>query len=301
MDHMTALRVFRSVVENGSFAEAARRMQLSPAAVSKNIAELETHLGVRLLNRTTRRMSMTEAGQRYFQQIAGILDQLASADQSLAALQQSPSGLLRVAAPMGFTLTRLSGAMAGFLQRYPDISLDLQLDDRRVDIVKEGFDLAIRGSDQLEDSSLIARRLMALHHVVCGAPDYFARRGTPRAPMDLRAHDCVQFTMSDHVAEWEFTRNDEKQRVPIDGRYKVNSSLAIRDALCAGFGVSLIPRQYVQGDLAAGRLVSVLDEWRPVRTAVHAIYPSRQYMLPKLRAFVEFLIEETRDEDRGPD
>lgn len=297
MDQITALRVFRTVVEQGSFAAAARRMKLSPAAISKNIAELETHLGARLLNRTTRRMSLTEPGQRYYDQIARILDDLAEADHSLGPLQRQPSGLLRVSAPMTFTLTRLSAAIPDFLARHPDLSLDLQLDDRRVDIVQEGFDLAIRGSDRLEDSSLIARRLMTLHHVICASPGYFARHGKPRVPQDLRAHDCIRFTLSGHVSEWEFTRGAETVRVPIDGRYRVTSGLAIRDALLAGFGLNLIPRQYVAEDIRAGRLVTALDDWTPVQTVMHAIYPSRRYLLPKVRAFVEFLVEKTRDED----
>jgi len=297
MDQLTALRVFRQVVERGSFADAARHMRLSPAAISKNIGELEAHLNVRLLNRTTRRMSLTEAGTRYFEQVARILDDLAEADHSLGPLQQMPHGLLRVSAPMTFTLTRLSRAIVGFLARYPDLTLDLQLEDRRVDIVKEGFDLAIRGTDRLEDSSLIARKLMSLRHVVCGSPAYFEHAGHPRTPEDLRSHNCLQFTLSGHASEWDFTREGRTVRVPVRGRYKVTSSLAVRDALLAGFGLSLIPRLYVEDDIAQGRLATVLDDWTPVETSVYAVYPSRQYVLPKVRAFVDFLVEETREEE----
>ncbi|WP_274426072.1 LysR family transcriptional regulator [Chelativorans sp. YIM 93263] len=294
MDQLQAIRVFRQAVELGSFAEAARRMALSPAAVSKNIRELEAHLHVRLLNRTTRRMSLTEAGERYFEQIARILDDLSEADSSLGPMQRMPSGLLRVSAPMAFTLTRLSDAIVGFLDRYPDLTLDLKLEDRRVDLVKEGVDLAIRGSDRLEDSSLIARKLMTLRHVVCASPDYFARAGRPREPENLRSHNCVQFTLSGHVQEWSFTRHGRTVRVVISGRYKVTTSLAVRDALLAGFGLSLIPRIYVEKDIAEGRLTTALDDWAPVETSIYVVYPSRQYVLPKVRSFVDFLIEETR-------
>ncbi len=288
--------MFRQTVEQGSFAEAARRMGLSPAAVSKNIRELEAHLSVRLLNRTTRRMSLTEAGERYFEQIARILDDLAEADSSLGPLQRMPSGLLRVSAPMAFTLTRLSNAIVGFLDRHPDLTLDLKLEDRRVDLVKEGIDLAIRGSDRLEDSSLIARKLMTLHHVVCASPGYFARAGRPREPENLRSHNCVQFTLSGHAQEWSFTRKERTVRVAIGGRYKVTTSLAVRDALLAGFGLSLIPRIYVEKDIAEGRLTTVLDDWTPVETSIYVVYPSRQYVLPKVRAFVDFLIDEMQEE-----
>lgn len=297
MDQLQAIRVFRQTVERGSFAEAARRMGLSPAAISKNIRELEANLGVRLLNRTTRRMSLTEAGERYFEQIVRILDDLSEADSSLGPLQRMPSGLLHVSAPMAFTLTRLSDAVIGFLVGHPDLSLDLKLEDRRVDLVKEGIDLAIRGSDRLEDSSLIARKLMTLRHVICASPDYFARAGRPRAPEDLRSHNCVQFTLSGHVQEWSFTREGRSERVAIAGRYKVTTSLAVRDALLAGFGLSLIPRIYVEKDIAEGRLATALDDWAPVETSIYVVYPSRQYVLPKVRAFVDFLVDETREDD----
>src|SRR5262249_7070155 len=160
-DRLTALNVFRQVVELGSFAEASRRLRLSTAAISKNVGELEAHLGVRLLNRTTRRMSLTEAGSLYYDQIARVLDDLDAADSSLGPLQQVPKGALRISAPVTLTfLTPLSRAMPKFLDRYPELSVDLRMEDRRVNIVEEGFDLAIRASDSLEDSSLVSRKLM---------------------------------------------------------------------------------------------------------------------------------------------
>ncbi|QVQ26190.1 LysR family transcriptional regulator [Achromobacter deleyi] len=292
MDHLTALKVFRKVVEQGGFAAASRQLGLSPAAVSKNIAELEAHVAARLLNRTTRRMSLTEAGSRYYEQVARILDDLDEAEQSLGPMQQAPSGTLRVSAPMSLSLVRLSAAIPRFLERYPLVSLDLNLEDRRIDIVKEGFDLAIRGSDRLEDSSLVARKLMTLDHVLCGAPAYFQRHGVPDTPQALRGMECVQFTLSGHAAEWTFQRAGQTQRVPVRGRYKVSSSLAVRDALRAGFGVSLVPRVYVQGDLDSGALQAALQDWSPDQTFVYAVYPSRRHMVAKVRAFVDFLLEE---------
>lgn len=174
-------------MEGGSFAEAARWLGLSSAAISKNIRELEAHLGVRLLIRTTRRMSLTEAGQRYYEQITRILDDLSDADNPLEPLQQMPSGLLRVSAPMAFTLTRLSEAIIGFLDRHPDLTLDLKLEDRRVDLVKEGIVVAIRGSDRLEDPSLIARKLTTLRHVICASRQYILSK--VRAFVDFLADE----------------------------------------------------------------------------------------------------------------
>ena len=293
---MTALRVFRQAVELGSFAEASRQLRLSPAAISKNINELETRLAVRLINRTTRRMSLTEAGSIYYRRVARILDDLDDADRSLGPLQHQPSGLLRVSAPMTLTLTRLSTALPAFLSRHPHLSLDLQLEDRRVDIVKEGYDLAIRGSDNLEDSSLIARKLMTLRHVVCAAPGYFERHGVPKNPEEIAKHSCVQFTLSGHVDDWLFRKGDRTVRVPINGRYRVTSSLAVRDALRTGFGLTLIPWLYVKDDVAAGKLQTALDDWSSVETSVYAVYPSRRHVVPKLRAFLDFLVAELGDE-----
>jgi DNA-binding transcriptional LysR family regulator len=292
MDHLTALKVFRQVVEQGGFASASRQLGLSPAAVSKNIAELERHVAARLLNRTTRRMSLTEAGTRYYEQVARILDDLQEAEQSLGPMQREPAGLLRVSAPMSLSLLRICPAVPAFLERHPQVSLDLNLEDRRVDIVKEGFDLAIRGTDRLEDSSLVARKLMTLDHVLCGAPSYFQRVGVPASPEVVRGMERVQFTLSGHADEWVFTRAGQTQRVPVNGRYKVSSSLAVRDALRAGFGVSLVPRVYVQDDLDRGALQAVLPDWLPVETYVYAVYPSRRHMVAKVRAFVDFLVEE---------
>lgn len=292
MDRYTALQVFRHVAELNSFAEAGRRLGLSAAAISKNVAELETFIGARLINRTTRRMALTEEGRIYLEHVTRGLDALAEADHALSPIKASPRGTLRVSAPMTVTLTRLSAAIPAFLSRHPDLKLDLHLDDRRVDLVKEGYDLAIRGSDSLEDSSLIARALTVMPHVICASPDYFKSHGKPKTPADLKTHNCIRFSLSGHADVWEFKQGERTERVAIDARYSVGSSLAIRDALRAGFGLSLIPHPYVEDDLKKGRLQSALDDWSTVQTTLYAIYPSRQHVTPKLRAFVAFLVDE---------
>lgn len=290
MDHLTALKVFRTTAAAGSFAGAARQLGLSAAAVSKNIAELEAHLKVRLINRTTRSMSLTEAGAAYVERLARILDDLDEADAALAPVGASPGGVLRVSAPLTFALTCISPHIPTFMARHPNLRLELNLQDTRTDLIGEGYDLAIRGSDRLEDSSLVARELMTMTHVLCGAPGYFAAHGRPAAPEDLKAHECVQFTLSGHANKWTFRRAGRSVAVPIDGRYKVSSSIAVRDALLAGFGLSLVPRIYVEPELAAGRLEAVLADWEADRTPVYAVYPSR-HLAAKTRAFVDFLLE----------
>ena len=290
MDRFTALNVFRQVAELGSFAAAGRRLGLSPPAISKNIAELEAHLGARLIHRTTRRMALTEEGRLYLAHVMRGLDALADADQALCSAKTGPSGTLRVAAPMTVGLTRLSTAIPAFLAHYPDLRLDLDLNDRRVDIVRDGFDLAIRGSDQLEDSTLIARQLTVMPHVLCGAPAYFAVHGVPHAPADLSGHSCIRFSLSGHADSWDFVKDGHTERVAVDARYSVSSSLAVRDALRAGTGLSLIPRAYVQDDLHQGRLQAVLQDWHTVDTTLYAVYPSRQHLAPKVRVFLDFLL-----------
>lgn len=292
MDRYTALQVFRHVAELNSFAAAGRRLGLSPAAVSKNIAELEAHVGARLLNRTTRRMSLTEEGRTYLEHVVRGLDALSEADQALAPTKAAPTGTLRVSAPMTVTLTRLSTALPRFLSHYPGLALDLHLDDRRVDIVREGFDLAIRGSDKLEDSSLVARKLATMPHVLCAAPSYFQAHGKPRTPQDLASHTHVRFSLSGHADLWEFGKDGRTERIAVNARYSVSSSLAVRDALREGFGLSLIPYPYVEQDLKEGRLQSALDDWASVTTTLYAVYPSRQYLAPKIRAFLDFLAAE---------
>lgn len=291
MDRLTALKVFRHVAEGGSFAEAGRRLKLSPPAISKNVAELEAHLRVRLINRTTRRMALTEEGRTYLEHVVRGLDALTEADEALCPVKNAPSGTLRVSAPMTVTLTRLSAAIPEFLKCYPDLNLDLHLDDRRVDLVREGFDLAIRGSDRLEDSSLIARKLAVMPHVLCGSPAYFDAQAAPAVPADLRAHTCIRFSLSGHADTWVFSKDGRTEQIAVHARYSVTSSLAVRDALRSGLGLSLIPRPYVEEDLKEGRLRAVLEDWTTVETTLYAVYPSRQHVAPKIRAFLDFLIE----------
>ncbi|MFD1328824.1 LysR family transcriptional regulator [Mycoplana ramosa] len=292
MDRFTALQVFRHVAELGSFAAAGRKLGLSPPAISKNVAELEAHLGVRLINRTTRRMALTGEGKTYLEHVSRGLDALIEAEAALSSAKASPTGTLRVSAPMTVALTRFSEAIPEFLSRYPDLKLDLHLDDRRVDIIREGFDLAIRGSSNLEDSSLVARKLTVMPHVLCAAPAYFEAHGKPQTPSDLKTLAHIRFPFGVNADFWEFTKAGHTERIAVEARYSVTSSLAVRDALRGGFGVSLIPLPYVAKDLEAGRLQSALDDWTTAATTHYAVYPSRQHVAPKIRAFIDFLIRQ---------
>lgn len=289
MDKLTAIRVFRHVAELGSFAAAARRVKLSPAAVSKNIRELEEHLGAQLINRTTRRMSLTEAGTIYHKSVVRVLDRLEAADQSVSEMKATPAGHLRVSAPMTFSLTALTDRMPEFLGAYPEVSLDLSLEDRIVNIVEEGYDIAIRASARLEDSSLMAKKLTTMRHVVCASPAYLAAHGTPTHASELEDHERIAFSLSTHTNGWPLMKDGETHLVRVEGRYKVSSSIAIRDALKRGFGIAMIPEMYVRQELASGALVQVLKDWQGPEHPVYAIYPARRFETAKLRAFLDFL------------
>ncbi|WP_031761517.1 substrate binding domain-containing protein, partial [Pseudomonas aeruginosa] len=192
--------------------------------------------------------------------------------------------------PLPLALTCLTPAIPAFLQRYPDLRLELLLQDGRQDLIAEGIDLALRGSDRVADSGLVARPLLILEHVLCAAPAYLGQHGQPLRPEALREHECIRFSLSGHADRWTFRKERECIAVPIAGRYRVSSSLAVRDALLAGFGLSLIPRLYVQAELAEGRLVELLADWKADETAIHAVYPSRQ-LAGKTRVFLDFLTE----------
>lgn len=289
MDRLTELTVFRLVADTGSFIAAARKLGLSAPAVSKSIAALETRLGVRLIQRTTRRMSLTEAGVTYLEDVRQILDKLDEADRAMGPMQDQPSGLLRVTAPMTVALAALSQAMPEFLRRFPAVQLDLHLDDHRVDLVREGFDLAIRVRDATDDSRLIARQIYSLDLVLVASPAYWAARGVPASPAALSGHECIRFPLSAHTDRWTFRKGVSVESVKVVGRYSVGSGIAIRDALVAGFGLSLTPRLYVADDLASGRLEAVLSDWKADATPIYAVYPSRRHLPPKVRAFIDFV------------
>lgn len=237
-------------------------------------------------------MALTEEGRIYLEHVVRGLDALEDADRALGPITALPAGTLKVSAPATVTLLRLSRSIPAFLTRHPQLRLDLHLDDRRVDLVADGYDLVVRGSDDLEDSTLIARRLAVMRHVLCAAPSYLGAHGRPARPGDLKEHARVRFSLSGHADLWEFRRGGKVERVPVDARYSVSSSLAVIDAVRSGFGISLIPRPYVADDLASGRLEALLDDWSTVETGLYAVYPSRRHLPLRARVFLDFLREE---------
>ncbi len=294
MDHVTAMRVFRRVVELESFVGAARDLGLSKAAVSKNVAGLEAHLGVRLLERTTRRMRTTEAGLAYYQRCLRILAEIEEADLEAAQQSRVPKGLLRVSAPMSFGLLHLAPIIAGFLERYPEIEVDLDMNDRAVNLVEEGYDIAIRGGGTFADSSLVAQRIIPVGRVLCASPRYLAARGVPAVPQDLQAHACLVYSLSSSPRNWRLIGPEQSVSIAIKGPYSVNNSIALREAALAGAGIALLPAFVIGTELEDGRLVRLLEDWQPEEQALYALFPQRRYLAPKIRCFIEYLMERLR-------
>jgi DNA-binding transcriptional LysR family regulator len=294
MDRVLGMTIFVKVVDSGGFAAAARALNMSASTVTVNVQAIEDRLGVRLLNRTTRHVSMTEAGHAYYDSCTRILADIDSAEQAAQELQSKPRGTLRLnAAPMIPAL--ITPVILEFTAQYPDVSLDMTLSTRMVELVEEGFDLALR-IVPTADSSLIIRRLAGFRFTVCGAPDYLARRGTPTKLADLAAHNCLIFSDSPFGKEWRFlTADGTEQGVPLSGNFRANSGGALRSAALAGQGLMHAPRFLVADDLAAGRLIPVLTEFRTAELGINAIYPHRRHLSAKVRIFIDLVTRHFRE------
>ncbi|MEA2945266.1 MAG: hypothetical protein QOI40_596 [Alphaproteobacteria bacterium] len=302
MDRLTGMAVFAKVVDAGSFAAAARHFGMSPAMATTHVRTLEERLGVRLLNRTTRRVSTTEVGQNFYERCLRILSDLEEAEGSAGELQSAPRGLLRVTAPVSFGTRKLAPAIADYLVSYPDVSIDLSLDDPYLDLLEKRFDLAIR-LGHLADSSLIARKLCTLATTLCASPGYLEKHGAPRTPQDLIGHNCLVYTYATPQSVWNFVdENGRQDLVRISGRFLADSGDALLALALRGGGVVLGPDYLVDDDLKAGRLVRLLPEYATLETAVHAVYPHSRHLSAKTRTFIDFLASRfPRSHETGQD
>lgn len=289
MQNLTDIAVFVKVVELASFTAAAEALDMSQPVVSKAVTRLEEKLGARLLNRTTRRLSLTEAGSELYRRSVRALTEIENAEHEVARFQTEPRGTLRVSAPMSFSILHLGPAVQKFLERFPGVSVELSLDDRQVDLVEEGFDVAIR-IGKLQDSNLVARKIAPCRQLLCAAPAYLARRGTPEMPEDLLEHDCILYSLTSTPREWRFTGPDGASHVvPVNGPLHSNNGLVNRAASVAGGGIVLLPTFYLGDQLRSGELKPILCKFTPQDLAVYAVYPERRNLMPKVRAFVDFL------------
>lgn len=290
MEGFGAIPVFVAVVENGGFSAAARTLGISKSAVSKRINQLEANLGVRLLHRTTRKLSLTEAGERYFEHAAQALTAAGQAEDAVTELQGEPQGNLKISSPMSFGRLHVAPLIPKLLQRYPKLQIDLVMDDRKVDLVAGGFDVAIRAGN-LPASTLIARKLAPVRQVLCASPDYIDRYDRPGTPAELSGHNCVLYSYSSDAGEWTLIGESGPETVTVSGSYQVNNSEALLEALREGIGIGRLPTFVAGPDLKTGRLVKLFESYRLPDFTLYAVFPERQYLPAKVRAFLDFAIE----------
>jgi DNA-binding transcriptional LysR family regulator len=290
-DRITSMTVFRAVAELGGFARAARRLRLSNAAVSKHVAILERELGVRLLQRTTRVVSLTAVGRAYLERGGQILDDLAALDAEVRADRDEPRGLIKVSAPNSWGLVSLAPALPALFTRWPALEVELSLTDRFVDLVEEGHDIALRGAIQMPDSSLIAVPIARYARVLVASPAYLRRRGMPRDPADLANHVCFRHARTRERHRWVLSGPGGEESVSVRGPLSVDNSLALRGALLGGLGIALAPSFVVDADLRAGRLRTVLPGWNAEGMVLSAVYPATRGLSARVRAFLGFIRE----------
>lgn len=295
MNNFSAIPVFIAVVECGSFSAAGQKLGTSKSAVSKRINQLEHNLGVRLLHRTTRRLSLTEAGEHYYDYVRKAYVAACEGEDAITQWQGKPKGVLRVSVPMSFGRLHIAPLVSTFLAEYPDIQLTMTMDDKMVDLVEGGFDIAIRIGD-LPDSSLVARRIAPCRSVVCASPEYVERHGKPKIPQDLQQHNCLVYSYFRGGSEWHFSGRNGTVKVLPKGNYQVNNSAAIREALITGLGVCQMPTFIVGPDLASGKLVSLLEDYPLPLHAIYAVFPERKHLPAKVRVFLDFLIKHLGEE-----
>jgi DNA-binding transcriptional LysR family regulator len=297
MDRLTSLTAFVRVVDSGGFSAAARRLNMFTAMISNHVQALEARLGVRLLNRTTRKISLTEAGKAYYDRCAHILAELEQADDIAGALHSTPRGTLRV-----YTVTSMapfvSSVVTEFLKDHPAVSVDLTMGERTVDLIEEGYDMAIRLTPA-PDSSLIVRGLATWRHVLCCSPGYLEKHERPRQLADLASHNCLRHVLYPFQDGWHFTdRKGAPAVVKVSGNLITNSGEALRAALLEGIGVCLAAGFLVHGDLEAKRLVRLLPEYRPVELSMNAIYPHRHQLSAKVRTFIDLLVQRSAEQKK---
>lgn len=306
MDTLNAMKLYCRIVEAGQLSIAADQLNLSNGAVSKQLSKLENHLGGRLLNRTTRRLTPTEAGLAYYEQAKAILETVEEAECAVTGLTTEPRGTLKINAPMSFGSRYLGELLAKYNQKYPQVKIDITLHDRQIDLIEEGYDLAIRIAE-LKDSTLIARRLAPCNLVICASPAYLEKYGEPETADDLKDHQCLLYSYVDSGKRWMLdgpSSNDQKQtkHIPINGSLMANNGNLLCDALVNGMGIAIMPT-FIAGDaIREGNAKIILPEWKPKSPDISLLYPSVKFLSVKVRAFIDLAAEHFEGEpewDKG--
>jgi len=288
MGVLLSMSVFRRVVETGNFSEVARELELSQPTVSKHVAALENRLNVKLLNRSTRSLSLTDVGKHYYDRCVHILDELHETESTLCNQQSQPAGTLRINTPVTFGELNIVPHLWQFLLEYPDLKIDLIMDDHYVDLVKEGVDMAIRVGP-MTDSSLISRKIGDSPRVAVASPDYLAANGEPGTLQDLKAHNCIVYMLLTTLNEWHFTGPHGKETVRVNGRFSVNNPRTIRQAVLAGQGIAITPMWLMEESIKAGKVKVILDQYIPTPLEIHAVYPDRRFVPAKVSCFIDYI------------
>jgi DNA-binding transcriptional LysR family regulator len=289
-DLLDGMVVFVGVISAGSFTAAAQALGHSTSYVSKEITRLEKRLGSRLLNRTTRTISLTDAGRAYYERSNQIVIDAENAELSINQLQEKPSGLLRINAPVSFGTNYLLDVLPQFMQRYPDVKLEVEFNERLVDVVAEGYDVVIRVGD-INDSNLVARKFTSSRSVVVASPDYLKRKGCPKQAEDLVQHDCIAYSLLPMPTQWSFYKDGARTNVTVDPRAMCNLAAIEIAMVVQGIGITQIPLFTCEKEVANGDLKIILEDYDQMKHDVYAVFPHRQYLTAKVRVFVDFVVE----------
>lgn len=293
MDRLLSMEVFVSVVQLGNFSAAANAFKITPAMVSKHISALEKRLGATLLARTTRRQKLTEIGQKYYENCKQILGQITDAEAGAEAMGSRPKGHLRVNASIWFGSLTLAPLICDYLHQFPEVNIELSLTDRYVDMVEEGFDVAIR-IGELKDSTLIARKLSIFEVAICASPEYLSKEGVPKTPEDLIRHQCLGFTNWHNQGGWQLVQRELGLKTRPVPRFESDNGQALLSAAVNGIGIIMMPRELLRPDIEAGRLVELMKDYSPPPRPIYAVYPKERQLAPKLTSFVDFLLQKLR-------
>ncbi|MDB5398766.1 MAG: hypothetical protein QOD93_2828 [Acetobacteraceae bacterium] len=290
MDLLTGMKLFVRVAETGGFSAVAREAANTQPTVSRTIAALEAHLGVRLLNRSSRAVTLTDDGRAFYAHAMRALEAITEAEACVGRRHSQPTGLLRLGSPVAFGRLHVAPRMPAFLTQYPEVEIELSMNDAFVDLVGEGLDLVVRVG-MLEDPSLIARRIGTTRRVTVASADYLRRRGVPLTPNDLRQHECVVYTRLATMNRWHFDGSDGPVSVEVRGRFRADNSEAVREAVINGAGIAVIPVWMFTDEISSGRVRIILDAFEPNALPIHAVYPSRRQVSAKVRVMIDFLAE----------
>jgi DNA-binding transcriptional LysR family regulator len=301
MDRLQSMRVFAKVVEQGSFARAGSALEMSNAVVTRHVADLESHLGTRLLNRTTRRLALTETGMAYLERVRQILQDIDDADAIASSQAKNPAGTLRMYSQIGFGQLQLGALLPLYAQKFPNVVLDVTLSDRTVDLVEDGFDVGIFFGLQKFDAGMIARKLAMSEILLCASPDYVKRHGVPRVPEDISSHACLNFSFEQLRHRWTLQNRDgSSTSIPVSNRILSNNGDLLRQCAIAGMGVVIRSSFSLGDDLSSGRLVRLLPEVHLGQMALTMVYPSRRLLSATVRSFIDFMAAQFPNPERDP-